>query len=81
MVFPGTNKISHAIEGAHTGGVFSLCVMKNGDLLSGGGKDRQIKKWEFRDSEYKATAVQTEVHCIPYDHVHVKHYYDNNFHI
>ena len=30
--------------GAHEGGIFSLCVMKDGTLLSGG-KDRRIIAW------------------------------------
>ncbi|XP_063061009.1 echinoderm microtubule-associated protein-like 2 [Engraulis encrasicolus] len=51
----GGNKISHAVSGAHEGGVFSLCVLKDGTLVSGGGKDRRVVHW---DHEYHK---QTEV--------------------
>ncbi|XP_069116291.1 echinoderm microtubule-associated protein-like 2 isoform X5 [Argopecten irradians] len=54
----GTNRITQALTGSHEGGVFSLCVMKNGCLVSGGGKDRKIIQW---DNNYKATGVETEV--------------------
>ncbi|XP_067680200.1 echinoderm microtubule-associated protein-like 2 isoform X12 [Haliotis asinina] len=54
----GTNRISQAINGAHEGGVFSVCVMKDGTILSGGGKDRKVIQW---DSTYKRTGLETEI--------------------
>lgn len=42
----GGNKISRAISGAHEGGIFSLCVLKDGTLASGGGKDRKVLHWD-----------------------------------
>lgn len=54
----GNNRISKAIEGVHEGGIFSVCVMKDGTLLSGGGKDRKIVQF---DSSYTKTGVETEV--------------------
>ncbi|KAL2096531.1 hypothetical protein ACEWY4_008679 [Coilia grayii] len=45
----GGNRISHAVPGAHEGGIFSLCVLKDGTLVSGGGKDRKVVHW---DHEY-----------------------------
>ncbi|XP_074659724.1 echinoderm microtubule-associated protein-like 2 [Tubulanus polymorphus] len=54
----GTNKIQHAILSAHEGGIFSLCVLKNGTLLSGGGKDRKIIQW---DTNYQRLGPETEV--------------------
>jgi microtubule-associated protein-like 1/2 len=54
----GTNKISQIVTGAHTGGVFSLCFTKDGNLLSGGGKDRKIVEW---DASYAKTGRETEV--------------------
>lgn len=54
----GNNRISKAIEGVHEGGIFSVCVMKDGTLLSGGGKDRKIIQF---DSSYTKTGVETEV--------------------
>ncbi|XP_077142509.1 echinoderm microtubule-associated protein-like 2 isoform X1 [Ranitomeya variabilis] len=46
----GTHRISQAVCGAHDGGVFALCVCRDGTLLSGGGKDGRIILW---DREYK----------------------------
>ncbi|XP_058860865.1 echinoderm microtubule-associated protein-like 2 isoform X2 [Acipenser ruthenus] len=42
----GGNRISHAVPGAHEGGIFSLCVLKDGTLVSGGGKDRRVVLWD-----------------------------------
>ena len=46
------------MNGAHEGGVFSVCVMKDGTILSGGGKDRKIIQW---DNAYKKTGLETEL--------------------
>ncbi|XP_061168801.1 echinoderm microtubule-associated protein-like 1 [Saccostrea echinata] len=54
----GGNTISQAIEGVHEGGIFSVCVMKDGTVLSGGGKDRKIIQY---DSSYTKTGVETEL--------------------
>uniref|UniRef100_A0A672IC14 Echinoderm microtubule-associated protein-like 2 n=1 Tax=Salarias fasciatus TaxID=181472 RepID=A0A672IC14_SALFA len=37
----GGNRISQVVSGAHEGGIFSICVLKNGTMVSGGGKDRK----------------------------------------
>lgn len=54
----GSNRITQAVLGAHEGGVFSLCGMKDGNLLSGGGKDRKVIEW---DGSYSKTGRETEV--------------------
>lgn len=54
----GTNRITQAVLGAHDGGVFSLCSTKDGNLLSGGGKDRKVIEW---DGSYSKTGRETEV--------------------
>ncbi|KAK7487112.1 hypothetical protein BaRGS_00021607 [Batillaria attramentaria] len=54
----GSNRITQAVVGAHEGGVFSLCGTKDGNLLSGGGKDRKVIEW---DSGYSKTGRETEV--------------------
>ncbi|XP_056020756.1 echinoderm microtubule-associated protein-like 2 isoform X5 [Ostrea edulis] len=54
----GNNRISKAIEGVHEGGIFSLCVMKDGSVLSGGGKDKKVIQY---DSSYTKTGVETEI--------------------
>jgi len=55
---PGTTKISKAVTGVHEGGVFSLCAMKDGSILSAGGKDRKIIQW---DPDFQKTGLETEV--------------------
>ena len=54
----GQNKISKALVGVHEGGIFSVCVMKDGSILSGGGKDRRIIQWS---NAYQKTGQETEV--------------------
>uniref|UniRef100_A0A8C0HEN5 EMAP like 2 n=1 Tax=Chelonoidis abingdonii TaxID=106734 RepID=A0A8C0HEN5_CHEAB len=41
----GGNRISQAVLGAHEGGIFGLCVLRNGTIVSGGGKDRRVVLW------------------------------------
>uniref|UniRef100_A0A8C4SRZ1 EMAP like 4 n=1 Tax=Erpetoichthys calabaricus TaxID=27687 RepID=A0A8C4SRZ1_ERPCA len=41
----GVYQISRQIKG-HDGSVFTLCQMRNGTLLTGGGKDRKIILWD-----------------------------------
>lgn len=38
----GNNRIFKVIEGVYEGGIFFVCVMKDGILFFGGGKDRKI---------------------------------------
>lgn len=40
----GTNRISQAVQGAHEGSIFALCILRNGTLVSGG-KDRRLVSW------------------------------------
>ncbi|KAM3875617.1 echinoderm microtubule-associated protein-like 2 [Diretmus argenteus] len=42
----GGNRISQVVSGAHEGGIFSLCVLKDGTVVSGGGKDRRVALWD-----------------------------------
>ncbi|KAF8795097.1 Echinoderm microtubule-associated like protein [Argiope bruennichi] len=42
----GSNKVARTIYNAHDGGVFSICSMKDGTFLSGGGRDRRIIEWD-----------------------------------
>ncbi|KAG6923440.1 echinoderm microtubule associated protein like 2 [Chelydra serpentina] len=41
----GGNRITQAVPGAHEGGVFGLCALRNGTIVSGGGKDRRVVLW------------------------------------
>ena len=56
-VYVGGNKISHAVTGAHDGAIFSICVVKDGTLMTGG-KDRQLIEW---NSAYQRTGRTHEV--------------------
>ncbi|KAH0631627.1 hypothetical protein JD844_006057 [Phrynosoma platyrhinos] len=38
----GGNRICHAVPGAHEGGIFGLCVLRNGTIVTGGGRDRRV---------------------------------------
>ncbi|KAM8904777.1 echinoderm microtubule-associated protein-like 2 isoform 1-T1 [Spinachia spinachia] len=49
----GGSRISQLVSGAHEGGIFSLCVLKDGTMVSGGGKDRKVVLW---DHDYKRKA-------------------------
>ncbi|KAF6287975.1 EMAP like 2 [Rhinolophus ferrumequinum] len=41
----GGNRITQAVPGAHDGGVFGLCALRDGTLVSGGGRDRRVVLW------------------------------------
>ncbi|XP_037124550.1 echinoderm microtubule-associated protein-like 2 isoform X1 [Syngnathus acus] len=49
----GGNRISQVMPGAHEGGIFSICVLKDGTMVSGGGKDRKVALW---DRDYRKQA-------------------------
>ncbi|XP_072284690.1 echinoderm microtubule-associated protein-like 1 isoform X8 [Pyxicephalus adspersus] len=49
----GSNRISHAVQGAHEGGIFALCMQRDGTLVSGG-KDRKLISW---DGNYQKLSV------------------------
>ncbi|XP_034024391.1 echinoderm microtubule-associated protein-like 2 isoform X2 [Thalassophryne amazonica] len=54
----GGNRISQVVSGAHEGGIFSVCVLKDGTMVSGGGKDRKVVLWD-RDYQ-KQTEMEVE---------------------
>uniref|UniRef100_A0A1I8GES1 WD_REPEATS_REGION domain-containing protein n=1 Tax=Macrostomum lignano TaxID=282301 RepID=A0A1I8GES1_9PLAT len=53
----GGNRISQAVTGAHEGGIFSLCVLKDDNLVSGG-KDRRLVQW---DATYSRTGSEAAI--------------------
>ncbi|NWR69941.1 EMAL1 protein, partial [Centropus unirufus] len=53
----GTNRISHAIQGAHEGGIFALCMLRDGTLVSGGGKDRKLISWNGNYQKVQKTEI------------------------
>ena len=54
----GTNRISHAIQGAHEGGIFTLCMLRCGTLVSGGGKDRKLISWDRNYQKLEVVEVR-----------------------
>ncbi|ESO09467.1 hypothetical protein HELRODRAFT_97580 [Helobdella robusta] len=52
----GSNKVHQALTGAHEGGVFCICILKDGCLLSGG-KDKKIVKWVSTDAGYERSKL------------------------
>ncbi|XP_071963510.1 77 kDa echinoderm microtubule-associated protein-like isoform X4 [Antedon mediterranea] len=53
----GNSRIQYAVTGGHEGPIFSLCTLKDGSVLSGGGKDRKIKQWDRNYSSTSETAI------------------------
>ena len=45
---------------AHEGGIFSLCVLKDGTLVSGGGKDRRMVLWDHDYNKQSEMEVREE---------------------
>ena len=57
----GTNRISYAVPGAHEGGIFALCMLRDGTLVSGGGKDRKLISWDGNYQKLHKTEVRQHV--------------------
>ncbi|XP_043405307.1 echinoderm microtubule-associated protein-like 1 isoform X3 [Chelonia mydas] len=53
----GTNRISYALQGAHEGGIFALCMLRDGTLVSGGGKDRKLISWNGNYQKLHKTEI------------------------
>ncbi|XP_070955724.1 echinoderm microtubule-associated protein-like 1 isoform X8 [Macaca nemestrina] len=53
----GTNRISYAVQGAHEGGIFALCMLRDGTLVSGGGKDRKLISWSGNYQKLRKTEI------------------------
>lgn len=58
----GGNRISQQVSGAHEGGIFSICVLKDGTMVSGGGKDRKVVLWGHDYRKQSEMEVMTCVH-------------------
>lgn len=56
----GTNRISCAVQGAHEGGIFALCMLRDGTLVSGGGKDRKLISWNGNYQKLHKTEVSRQ---------------------
>jgi len=54
----GTNTIQRMIKNVHEGGIFSICVTKDGSVVTGGGKDGRIVKF---DSNLSKNREETKI--------------------
>lgn len=61
----GGNRINQMVSGAHEGGIFSICVLKDGTMVSGGGKDRKVVLWDHgytKKAEMEVRGLSCVVH-------------------
>lgn len=54
----GGNRITQALLGVHDGGVFGLCALRDGTLVSGGGRDRRVILWGSDYSKLQEAEVR-----------------------
>jgi len=54
----GYNAVTKAIRKIHDGPIFSICVLKDGGVITGGGKDRKLV---LLDASYKRSGVEAEL--------------------
>ncbi|XP_011334893.1 echinoderm microtubule-associated protein-like 2 isoform X7 [Ooceraea biroi] len=55
----GTNTVSRVVRDLHAGPIFSICVLKNGDIITGGGKDGRFLY--FDSSLNLRTGYETQI--------------------
>ena len=59
FVWPrGYNAVTKSLKKVHFGPVFAICVLKDGGILTGGGKDGKLVHF---DANYKKTDLETEI--------------------
>ncbi|KAK0171777.1 hypothetical protein PV328_005183 [Microctonus aethiopoides] len=54
----GTNTIARLVKNLHEGSIFSICVLKNGNIVTGGGKDGRIL---YFDSSLEPTGEGAQI--------------------
>lgn len=54
----GTNTISRMVRNVHEGSVFSICVLKEGSIVTGGGKDGKLIQF---DSDFHTTGYEAQI--------------------
>ncbi|KAL0123583.1 hypothetical protein PUN28_005827 [Cardiocondyla obscurior] len=54
----GTNTITRLVRNLHEGSIFSICVLKNGNIITGGGKDGKIL---YFDASLNLTGEQAQI--------------------
>lgn len=58
FIFKGKNTIQKVVKNVHEGSVFSICVLKEGSIITGGGKDGRIVQF---DSNLQPTGFEAQV--------------------
>jgi len=51
----GYNAVTKALRNVHEGPIFSICVLKDGSIVTGGGKDRRMVQF---DSTYRKSGLE-----------------------
>ncbi|KAG8279172.1 Echinoderm microtubule-associated protein-like 1 [Homalodisca vitripennis] len=54
----GTNTISRLVRNVHEGSIFSICVLKEGSIVSAGGKDGRLIQF---DSNFQPTGYEAQI--------------------
>lgn len=54
----GTNTITRFLRNVHEGSIFSICVLKEGSIITGGGKDGRLIQF---DSELQKTGFEAQI--------------------
>jgi len=54
----GYNAVTKALRKIHDGPIFSICVLKDGGVITGGGRDRKLVQL---DASYKRSGVEAEL--------------------
>jgi len=54
----GTNNITKVARNVHEGSVFSICALKDGSVITGGGKDGKLIKF---DASMHPTGYEAQV--------------------
>jgi microtubule-associated protein-like 1/2 len=56
----GYNAVTKALRKVHDGPIFAICVLKDGSVVTGGGKDRRLVQF---DASYRKSGLEAEVTC------------------
>ena len=52
------NAVTKALRKVHDGPIFAICVLKDGSVVTGGGKDRRLVQF---DASYRKSGLEAEV--------------------
>ena len=58
VAIAGTNTMAKLVRNLHEGSIFSICVLKTGNVVTGGGKDGRIL---YYDAFLNLTGVEAQV--------------------